>query len=181
MVIDFTEIREGGDEWEAFTRDFLVTLGFAVEMPPGRGADAGRDLLVVEHLPGALNNYPFRWVVSCKHRAHGGRSVGESEEQNILERVQAVGADGFIGVYSTLPSSALVERLRALVDQSKIRDYKIFDARLIENHLVRLGYSRLLLRYFPEAYRRLKPLHAYGRVHSPEMPEVRTRAVRECL
>lgn len=158
-LVDFKEIREGGDEWEAFSRDFLVALGFAVETPPGRGADGGRDLLIVEHLSGTLNKYPFRWLVSCKHRAHSGKSVTEGDEPNILERLASFRADGFVGVYSTLPSSGLVERLRALSGEGKIRDYKLLDARLIENHLVRLGYSELLLRYFPESYRRLKPLH----------------------
>jgi hypothetical protein len=166
-LVDFREIREGGDEWEAFSRDFLVALGFAVETPPGRGADGGRDLLIIEHLSGTLNKYPFRWLVSCKHRAHSGKSVNEGDEPNILERLASFRADGFVGVYSTLPSSGLIERLRALSGEDKIRDYKLFDARLIENHLVRLGYSQLLLRYFPNSYRQLKPLHQFTEKYLP--------------
>jgi hypothetical protein len=167
MFIDFTEIRDGGDDWEAFTRDFLVALGFAIDSPPNRGADGGKDLLVLEHLTGTLNRYPLRWLVSCKHKAVSGRSVSEADEPNILERMRSFRADGFLGVYSTVPSSGLSERLRALVDARDIRDFKIFDARLIENHLIRLGYSQLLMRFFPVAYGRLKPLHAVTGKYQP--------------
>jgi hypothetical protein len=58
-LIDFSEIPDSGEEWESFSRDFLVELGYAVDSPPDRGADGGKDLLVVEQLKGTLNRYPF--------------------------------------------------------------------------------------------------------------------------
>jgi hypothetical protein len=159
-MIDFREIAEGGDDWEAFSRDLLVALGFAIDIPPNRGADGGKDLIVVEHLGGKLSRYPFRWLVSCKHKAHSGRSVTEADEPNIVDRMTSYACDGFLGIYSTLPSAGLAERLRGLRNERTLRDYRILDARLIENYLVRLGYSRLVMRYFPAAYAKLKPLHA---------------------
>ena len=44
-MIDFSEI-EVADIWEAFARVSLVTHELTVEVPPGRGADGGSDLLI---------------------------------------------------------------------------------------------------------------------------------------
>lgn len=158
-MINLAEISADGEDWEAFARDFLVELGFQVTSPPDRGPDGGKDILIVENLQGSLNSYPFHWLVSCKHNVHGGSAVGVDNEPSILERLKVFKADGFLGFYSTKPSSSLNERLRSLRDNNDIKDYRIFDGRLIENYLTRLGYSKLVLRYLPESYIRLKPLH----------------------
>jgi hypothetical protein len=158
-MVDFTEISYTGDTWELFARDFLRERGFFIESPPDRGPDAGKDLLITEHLSGNLNEYPFRWLVSCKHFAKSGNSVSEDDERNILERLSAFSADGFIGFYSTLASSGLNTRLNALRNERKIKDYSIFDHKLIENLLVTVGYSHLMMRYFPNSYKVIKPLH----------------------
>lgn len=159
QIVDFTEISPDGEQWEFFGRDFLTELGFTIEADPNRGPDGGKDILVVEHLRGNLNSYPFRWLVSAKHFANSNRSVSEADEINIRERLEAFRADGFIGFYSTIASSGLSERLRLLRDERKIHDYRIFDHRLIENYLVRVGYSRLMMRYMPLSYARVKPRH----------------------
>jgi len=134
-------------------------LGFAIETDPNRGPDGGKDILVIENLRGNINSYPFRWLVSAKHFAKSKKSVTEDHEKNILERLESFKADGFIGFYSTIASSGLSERLRLLRDGHKIKDYRIFDQRLIENYLIRIGYSRLMMRYMPASYVRVKPLH----------------------
>jgi len=177
-MIDFKEIQDGGEDWESFARDFLMESGFAIETPPNRGADAGKDFLVTEQLKGQLSRYPFRWLVSCKHRAHRGRSVSETDEPNILERLQSFKADGFLGFYSTLPSSGLSNRLQQLRETQSTRDYRIFDKRLIENHLVRVGYSRLLMRYCPESYKQVKPLH---RLYDAYLPLACDRCEKDML
>jgi hypothetical protein len=156
-MINFAEI-QNGETWELFARDFLTELGFYIESTPDRGADAGKDFLVSEELKGNLGLYKFRWLVSCKHKGVSGKSVTENDEQNILERVQSFNADGFLGIYSTVPSSGLNNRLLMLRDNLKIKDFRIFDYKLVENHLIRVGYSRLLLRYLPESYKIVRPL-----------------------
>ncbi|WP_218915745.1 hypothetical protein [Halanaerobium praevalens] len=83
----------------------------------------------------------------------------KSNEQNILERVRSFKADGFIGFYSTIASSNLNKRLFDLKNNKNIKDYKIFDHKLIENYLIRIGFSKLLMRYLPENYKEIKPLH----------------------
>jgi len=158
-VVDFREIGSG-ELWELFARDFLELFGFFIESSPDRGADEGRDLIVVEEVKGILNKYRFRWLVSCKHFAVSGRAVTENDERNLLERMESFSADGFIGFYSTIASAGLNKRLESLRKSSKIKDFRIFDAKLIENCLVTAGYSHLLMRYFPESYRRIKPIHS---------------------
>lgn len=159
QLIDFKEIDSDGEVWELFTRDFLQEIGFFIECMPDRGADGGKDLLVTEQLQGALNNYRFRWLVSCKHYAKSNRSVSEKEEINLQERLDSFNADGFIGFYSTVPSSGLNNRLKGLKENEKIKDFRIFDSKLIENYLIRIGFSKLLMRYMPESYKRVKPTH----------------------
>ncbi len=158
-LIDFTEIDPDGEVWELFARDFLKELGFFIESTPDRGADGGKDLLISEQLEGHLNKYRFKWLVSCKHNAKSKKSVKEEDEINIQERVESFGADGFIGFYSTLPSSGLNTRLNNLKEKNKVKDYQIFDSKLIENYLIRIGFSKLLMRYLPNSYKRVKPLH----------------------
>jgi hypothetical protein len=158
-MIDFKEIQDG-EKWELFCRDFLLANGFYIESPPNRGADGGKDLLVTEELTGKLHKRRFRWLVSCKHHAASGNSVSETEhERNILERIKAFKAHGFIGFYSTLASSGLNTRLEQLLTADEIESYRIFDGKLIENTMLGLGFSRLLLRYFPESYKKIRPLH----------------------
>lgn len=165
-MIDFKEIQEG-ETWELFARDFLSELGFFIETSPDRGADAGKDLLVSERLKGNLGLYHFRWLVSCKNFSVSGKSVNEDDEKNIIERIESFEADGFIGVYSTVPSAGLNTRLKSLRDKLKIKDFRIFDNKLIENHLIRVGYSLLLLRYFPKSYSKIRPLALVARDYLP--------------
>jgi hypothetical protein len=154
-LINFTEIASG-EQWEDFARDFLEELGFRIESPPTRGPDLGKDLLISEQLSGKLGNYSFRWLVSCKHFAESGRSVGTEDEPNIRDRLEHFKADGFLGFYSTLPSSALNMRLEE-VDRSKQVD--IFSGPRIESILINKGLAILMSRYFPESHILLRPLH----------------------
>lgn len=159
-MIDFKEIPYNDDTWELFARDFLLELGFFIETSPDRGADGGKDMLVTEEVKGKLHSYRFRWLVSCKHFAASGNSVNENDhEKNILERVKSFKADGFLGFYSTVPSAGLNTRLAQLRAEKEIKDYRIFDHKLIENFLVSLGFSRIMFRYMPENYKKIRPIH----------------------
>ena len=158
-MIDFSEIPHGGDIWELFARDLLKQLGFFIETTPDRGPDRGKDMLVTEQLQGNLSKYRFRWLVSCKHFAKSGKAVSEKDEPNVVERLRSFEADGFLGVYSTVASSGLNARLVDLRHGGSIKDFHIFDHREVENRLVTVGYSTLLLRYFPQSYKTIRPLH----------------------
>jgi len=142
-----------------FCKRLSSRVRFFIESTPDRGPDGGKDLLISEDLQGTLNQYRFKWLVSCKHFATSNKSVSEKDELNIQERVDSFKADGFIGFYSTLPSSGLNKRLSDLKDNNKIKDYRVFDSKLIENYLVRMGFSKLLMRYLPNSYKKIKPMH----------------------
>lgn len=167
-LVDFTEISHSTDDWELFTRDLLKAMGLYIETPPSRGADLGKDLLVTETIEGKVSNLSVRWLVSCKHFAKSRKSVNENDdERNILERVRGFQADGFIGVYSTIASAGLMSRLEQLRDRKEIKDFRIIDHREIENRLLTAGYSALMMRYFPESYKRVKPIHDLGGGYVP--------------
>jgi hypothetical protein len=118
--IDYTEIADG-EKWTNFARDFLQEMGLKIESPPGRGPDLGKDLVVSEPLSGSLGKRSYRWLVSCKHFATSNKAVGVDDELNMVERVEGFKTDGFLGFYSTLPSSALRARAEQLIEGGKLR------------------------------------------------------------
>ena len=97
------------EEWEFFAIDFLAFQGFNILQLPSRGADEGLDGLV------EYNNITY--LVSCKHYIKSDKSVGTSDENNIMDRLVQHKAKGFIGFYSTLPSTALLTRFKSYKEQ----------------------------------------------------------------
>lgn len=155
MLLDFKEIpqaNKGGglqDTFELFTRDFLEYLGYKIIEHPDRGADGKRDLIVEETMSGIHSTKTLRWLVSCKHHAHSGKSVNDEDEINITDRLKQHSCGGFMGVYSTIPSTSLSGIL-------KKQEYSIiFDKELIEGKLLssKLG-TEIAARYFPESYKK---------------------------
>jgi hypothetical protein len=157
-MIDWTEISDG-DTWELFARDFLSELGFEVELAPGRGPDAGRDLIVSEQVKGTLHARKFRWLVSCKHNSSGGSAVG-SQEIDITDRCTRNDAQGFMGFYSTMASASLIDRLKDLKQRGELEAFEIFDHRRIESSIVAAGMTKIVLRYLAKSYGRLRPIQS---------------------
>jgi hypothetical protein len=87
--------------------------------------------------------------VSCKHKAHSGGSVTPEDEQDIHDRVRTHNCKGFLGFYSTVPSSGLATKLNA---SDLTFEVQIFDHERIEKQL--LGPSGLALakRFFPVSF-----------------------------
>lgn len=154
-VLDFKEIPEAHisdglqDTFEMFSRDFLSFFGYEVISDPGRGADGGVDLIVQERRTGVGGETLVKWLVSCKHRAHSGNSVTPTYEQNISDRVQANNCDGFIGFYSTIPSSGLIKNLEGLANKF---EFQFFDKEKIERELLHSAQGlKIAERYFPNS------------------------------
>lgn len=124
------------DEWEWFAADFLNDIGYSLLLPPSRGPDGGRDLVVSR--PGT------HYLVSCKHFLPSGKTVGVSDEESILERMTQHRADGFIGFYSTFLSTALQARIDSL--KAPNRPMLIYDKSTISDHLPRL-HAHVLQKY----------------------------------
>lgn len=71
---------------------------------------------------------------------------------NIIDRMTHHKADGFIGFYSTLPSSGLNNRLDSYKDSDKL--IEVFDSERIEQMILENVNSKIFERYFPESYRK---------------------------
>jgi hypothetical protein len=157
--LDFKEIPQANlangeqDTFELFAREFLELFGFRALSGPDRGADLGRDLLVQETRVGVAGETIINWLVSCKHNAHSGQSVGLGEESDILDRVRVHNCHGFIGCYSTIPSSSLTQKLEQLKTNTPMFDFQIFDREKIESIILRTGPGQgIAQRYFPNSY-----------------------------
>jgi hypothetical protein len=156
--IDFREIPAAhlntGDQdlFELFARDFFEALGFKIIEGPGRGIDRGRDLIIAESVSGTLSKQEKKWLVSIKHKAHSGNSVSDQDELDPIGRVRKHKADGFIGFYSTLPSSGLDDTFSRI--KSDVDVYCYDRARIEECLLTRLELASVCQRYFPESYKK---------------------------
>jgi Restriction endonuclease len=140
----------GRDQFELFAREFLVLKGFKVVDGPDRGPDNGRDIILEETRSGPGGNTTVRWLVSCKHKAHGGGSVTPSDEGNIRDRLETHKCTGFIGFYSTLPSSGLSANLNALVPKFGLL---VYDPASIERELLGAPPGRTLAaRFMPVSF-----------------------------
>ncbi|MHC1761324.1 MAG: restriction endonuclease [Negativicutes bacterium] len=138
------------DKFELFARDFFNSMGLKIVSGPDRGQDAGRDIILSEIRKGIVGENEFKWLVSCKHKAHSGQSVVENDELNISDRVRVHGVNGFIGFYSTLPSAGLARRLAAM---KSAFESILFDAESIEEALLQTPEGReIAKRYMPISY-----------------------------
>ncbi|MCB0701367.1 MAG: restriction endonuclease [Candidatus Kapaibacterium sp.] len=156
MILDFKEIPQANkangyqDTFELFARDFLEVLGYEIIQQPDRGADGKKDLIVQELRHGLSGTTKLKWLVSCKHKAFSGKSVSDTDEPNIQDRLTTYNCEGFIGFYSTLPSTGLGGIIQGL--KSKI-ETQTFDREQIEKVLLESPQGlKLASRYFPKSY-----------------------------
>lgn len=152
-TINFKEIAQANtnsgeqDSFELFARDFLKYIGYKIDTDPARGADGGVDLVIKESRKGVGGETEIKWLVSCKHYAHSGKSVSPNDEINIRDRVEAKQCQGFIGFYSTLASSGLMTNLENTRDKV---EFQVFDYKKIEENLLSSAEGlKISKRYFP--------------------------------
>lgn len=115
----------GHNQFEGFATAYLKALGYKVEILPGEGPDGGRDLIVVEDLPMKSGDLiEFRWLVSCKYWSS---AVNPGEEEDVIGRLQQHGCNGFMGFYSTWPTSGLTNKLDGMkgTPVSQIHMFKV--------------------------------------------------------
>ncbi|MCI7344593.1 MAG: restriction endonuclease, partial [Fusobacterium necrophorum] len=155
-IIDFKEIPQANiangeqDIFELFAREFFHTIGFSIIQDPDRGQDGGRDIIVSEKRTGIIGDSDIKWLVSCKHKAHGGTAVNAGDEEDISDRIQAHNCNGFIGFYSTIVSAPLNRKLEALKERYEVQ---IFDREKIERILLENGSAnKLIRRFFPKSF-----------------------------
>ena len=148
-MIDFKELPEDGIKFEQLIRELLVREGFETHWT-GAGQDGGRDLVIIEKLKGDLSEYERKWLISCKHTANSGKSLGKDQAGNITEDCKAIGAEGYILVCSTQPTASLVTRLDEIKQNQKIIT-KFWDSIEIEKRLLKPNTFSLIHTFFPES------------------------------
>jgi len=146
-MLDFKELPKDGIKFEQMIRELLIKEGFETRWT-GIGQDGGRDLIIIEKLKGRLSTKDRKWIVSCKHKAHSGRSVNREELGNIPSDCSAIGAEGYILVCSTYPSSSLVTRLEEVNKNHNIIT-RFWDSIEIENRLLKPQTFELIHTFFP--------------------------------
>ena len=159
-MINFKEISKANngdglqDTFELFSRDFFEILGYEIIQHPDRGADGKKDLIIQEIRSGISGKTKIKWLFSCKHYAHSGKSVSDTDEPNILDRISAHNCDGFIGFYSTLPSTSLGKNFEGLKIKTNVQS---FDREQIEKILLETPQGlKLANRYFPISFEEYK-------------------------
>lgn len=148
-MLDFTELPADGVRFEQLIREILVRSDFEVHWT-GIGPDGGRDLVAIERAAGPLAAFERKWLVSCKHYAGSGRSVGLSDVTDISDACAAVDARGFLLACSTQPSSTLVRRLEEIeANRSIVTRY--WDSIEIEKRLDNPSTFPLISFFFPKS------------------------------
>ena len=150
-MIDFKELEKDGIRFEQLVRELLLRSGFEVHWT-GVGPDGGRDLVITEKSEGALAPFQRKWLVSCKHNAHSGKSVGLPDISDISDACEAVGATGFLLVCSTQPTSTVVTRLNEIESRGKLLT-KFWDGIEIEKRLNTPSTFSLIHIFFPNSSR----------------------------
>lgn len=159
MVLDFIEIPDD-HAFENFCMHLLEAMGLRIPVPPAIGPDGGRDIVCEE--PSQFGATGYRWLVSCKHFAKSGTSVGVKRDEANANKLIEHRCNGFMFFYST----AYTEGFRATVDrvcQAINSQYKIFNAYDIERILLSsVRMFPLIRQYFPMSHARLVRLLNFG-------------------
>lgn len=148
-MLDFKELDTDGKEFELLVRELLFIKGYKVYWS-GVGPDGGRDLLCIEERSSFFAPDKKKWLIQCKHNAHSGKSVGVADLDDIVDSCTQHDASGFILACSTQPSSAVVNRLESITDNSKNTITAIYwDYVFIEQVLSCPTLWRIAQRFFP--------------------------------
>jgi hypothetical protein len=151
-MLDFTELPKDGRAFEQLIREILLVMGLHPQWT-GQGADQGRDIVATEELAGPLGTITQKWLVQCKHFAHGGDAVGRNHVGSFDSDCRQISADGYLLVVSTQPSSGLVTKLKELAEQSKTPlRIRIWDSIDIEKLLAEPRMFSLGHLFFPQSF-----------------------------
>jgi hypothetical protein len=156
-MINYRELPTDGIKFEQLIREIFIKENYETHWT-GNGPDGGKDLVVTEDLIGNLSSRKRKWIISCKHFANAstnGRSVGLDDLGNLVSDCQANGAEGYILVCSTYPSSSVVRRLEEIENNHKIIT-KFWDGIEIEKRLLNPNTFGLIHTFFPESSKEYK-------------------------
>ena len=120
---------------------------------PAVGQDGGVDIICLQ--PNHHGSSGYKWLVSCKHNAHSGRSVGQGDDEANVNKLYEHGCHGFMFVYSTTVAESLRNSVEKICKNTN-SSYHFFLAPDIENNLIRSPrFYPLIKQFFPKSYERL--------------------------
>jgi Restriction endonuclease len=159
-MLDYKELPVDGIRFEQLVREILVRQEFDVNWT-GVGLDGGRNLVIEERASGPLAPFERKWLVSCKHRAHGAGSVGVNDlDKSVVDSCRGIGATGFLLACSTQPSSGLITRFTEIENTSDII-CRCWDGVEIEKRLMQPRTFGLIHVFFPKMARTI-PWQVYN-------------------
>lgn len=148
-MLDFKELSQNGNDLELLIREILLVKGLKVQWS-GIGADGGRDLICYEERTSEFFNDRKTWLIQCKHKAHGGNSVGVADLDDIIDSVTQHNAKSYLLVCSTYPSSGVINRLEGITKNEKIDiEATYWDATIIEQKLSTPELWKIAQNFFP--------------------------------
>lgn len=148
-MLDFKELSVDGLELEQLIRELLFNKGLRVYWS-GKGPDGGKDLICIEELESSFSPSIKTWLIQCKHKAHGGASVGVGDLDDIIDSCAQHNATGYLLVTSTQPSSTVVERLEGVSNNPRNNITATYwDSVKIERLLSTPKHWRIAQRFFP--------------------------------
>lgn len=162
-MIDFSELPSDGIKFEQLVRELLLRSGFEVHWT-GVGPDGGRDLVAIEKAEGMLAPFQRKWLVSCKHYANSGKSVGLNDVTDINDACDTVGATGYLLACSTQPSSTVVRRFEEIEARGKFV-IRYWDSVELEKRLSAPQTLALVYLFLPISAK-TNPWHIYA-TYSP--------------
>jgi hypothetical protein len=137
MPLEFKRINKDGDDFELLCRDVLEDLGAKILSAPSRGPDGKKDLLIEiqnKDLIGRLESTVY--LVQCKHKAHSGKSVLETDIGDFRSACDNFNAKGYFLITSTFPSTTVNNSLEATngkgIYKTQIWDKKLLEAKIEE-------------------------------------------------
>jgi len=155
-MIDFRELPDDGIAFEQLVRELLIREGFEVHWT-GVGPDQGRDLIVIEQAKGSFYDFRRKWLVQCKHFAHSGKSVGINDVPSIIDNCGAVGAEGYLLICSTQPTSSLVTKFEEITANPNNRIVaRYWDSIELEKHLYTPYGLPLIYQFLPKSAKNIK-------------------------
>lgn len=150
-MLDFKELSQNGNDLELLVREILLVKGFKVQWS-GKGADGGKDLICYEERQSEFLNDKKNWLIQCKHKAHGGNSVGVADLDDIVDSCTQHEAKAYLLVCSTYPSSAVMNRLEGITKNPAINlDATYWDATIIEQKLSTPELWKIAQTFFPKS------------------------------
>ncbi len=157
--IDFREISNENSaiEFERFVADLLKASGWAINQGPGVGPDNRVDIIAEKEDKSLTGkSVTKRYIVDCKHRAHGveNRNVSPRDMGN-FQIVPGREYQGWLLVTSSNLTSGLISDIERANSQNPGIEFNYWDKNHLTEFLLQDEYRDVLRQYFPESYKKL--------------------------